>query len=178
MFTIGIVLVHNKTNNVNRAQIDAVRNNLEEFVVYDDEGNPAYFWRIKRLARSHAVKVFQVIPSGVPVPNNMAGFDAYTIYYDSAKPLARYFNVLLKRTVDWGCDLLLYIDDRNSFTASEVDFRLGRFVNNIVLLEPTWAKFVLKRVLLEVGQLREDTTIFEALADLRQRIVDRGMAYE
>jgi hypothetical protein len=197
LITLALGLIHNRGNLGNRQQI----NNLLPLVVKHtepvldpDTGQPLldpisgepiewYWYSLSGVSTPHEVKFYQIIPFGIANPNNLYSLNSYKVFYRAGDENKigehpRFFNWLLKRGTDHGADISLYLRSPALFGAVDLDTRLQLLQDrDIVLAEPLWGKVGTARLLRDVGQLREDRTFDDGIADLKARITARGLRY-
>lgn len=194
MIHLAVGLIHNKTGNGNRNQINTlvplIVRHIETGIDPDtQEGDTGRIWyTLSDLNTEHEVKFFQVIPFGVNPPNNLYSLDSWKVFYgqgdeDKVGEHSRFFNWLVKRGTDHGADVVLYVRFPNLFGAVDLDTTLSRLTTRRVFIERAWGKafsVILLRRLRENRQetLREDLPFDDALLDLRARIIALGLEYE
>ncbi len=192
MLNIAAIIIHNKTDAENIAQIDFLKPFIAKVTenhpsVTDPYGNvsPAYdtyYYIIKGLAIEHKVKFYQIIPYGVKIPTNLDDIDSYKVYYgagdeDKTADHPRFFNWGLKRATDYGADVVVYLEDYTKFTASRAATNIAKLVNNVELVEATFGKIATLKLLKVVGQLKEDSPFASSLTDYKTRIIMKGLNY-
>ncbi len=191
---LALVLVHNRSAAANRNQVTALAaltvRNLNTLLddngvpILDAEGNPmgSYYYTISGLSIPHTVKFYQAIPFGISPPNTLYNLDSHKVFYgqgdnDKIGFHPRFFNWGLKRATDFGADIVAFVDDHAQFTVSGLEFQINRLVDRRIFVEALWGKACNLILLREVGQLREDLTLSDALTDLRLRVIARGWEY-
>lgn len=196
---IAVVLIHNKTQVENEAQISLIANLVEEATELldgvDDLGNVVpnaftrYFYRIKQLAIPHEVEFYHIIPyqpenTSSPykavLPFNLNLLKGRTVQYgrgdeDKLGEHPRFFNWSLKRGTDYGADIVLYIDQPINFSRNEIRNALQALKGNTGLTEYTWGKLSTKRLIKEAGQLDETKPLSQGLAELKQKAQQKGL---
>lgn len=188
---IAITLVHNKTAAENEAQIEALKPLIEiqeeTFDEYDSEGNvigqfTKNYYTIKGLTLEHRALFFQVVPFGVTEPTNLYDIDSHKVIYgvgdeDKIGDHPRFFNWGLKRGTDYGADVVIHIDDASKFDPTKISIKLDKVLDEkdkTEYAEDTYGKISSLRLLKEVGQLKEDQTLLDAITDLKARVVEGG----
>lgn len=193
---IAIVIVHNKNAAGNRNQITALASHLTEVretrldengaVILDEEtGQPVQFlvgYRIQGIVRDHLCHLYQIVPFGINPPSNLYLLDSYKVFYGAGDENKtgthpRFFNWGLKRGIDHGADVVIYLSDLASLTISDLDDKAGRLADllgTLIFTESTWGKMGHRRLLLRIGQLLEDRTFDQAVTELKARIAAQG----
>lgn len=193
MVNLAVILIHNKTDAQNEAQITRLLQGLELVAdhhtenQYDSENNligqisfDTYHYEITNLGVAHEVRFYMVLPQGVQKPSNWNSIDAYKVEFGNDQPsnTRRYFNWALKRAVDHGNDAVIYIDDHTELTLNRLKTALQALAGNKVYVDAPFGKLVEKRVLLQVGQLVEDgMTLAQAITEIKARIQERGLTH-
>ena len=190
---LAIVIVHNKTNSENQAQISSIlplvvkNSQLITEDIYDSNGNvigqqinESYYYIIKGLTIPHEVRFYQVVPYGVNHPLNFNELDSHNVIYgkgdeDKTGNHPRFFNWGLKRGTDYGADICIYLDNLPQFTATKARQALQKFTNDTEFVEATFGKLASLRLLKEVGLLKEDRNLTEAISDLKTRTTGKGL---
>lgn len=195
---IAITLVHNKTDSENVAQIEAAKLLVDEVKVpaftNDESGTSVPIvdpesgiqkqiligYKIKNLAIDHMVKFFQVFPYGVTPPANYNDIDSHKVFYgkgdeDKTNDHPRFFNWGLKRGTDNGADISVYLSDPAALTSTKVRTALNGLKNDTEFIEEAWGKIGTLKLLREVGQLKEDRSLTQAITDLKTRVVEKGL---
>ena len=197
---IALVLVHNKSNVENNQQIENLKSKLTEIRVdsffNDENGNqiPTIdpetgiqkthldHYILTGLPVEHQIKVFQIIPFGVEPPANLYTIDSHKVFYgvgdeDKVGNHPRFFNWGLKRGTDYGADIALYIDDMNKFVPQKL-IPLIQTLDSpndpTEFADKDFGKLATFRLLKEVGQLKEDRSLSDAVADLKIRVTQKG----
>jgi hypothetical protein len=205
MIYISLGLIHNKSGNGNRRQIEDLlavgitRHHADanriEFNPSTQAGDIVYDWyTFDGLAVEHEVSFFQVIPFGVNEPNNLYTLNSRKVFYgngdnDKVGTHPRFHNWGLKRAFDHGANVAGIITDVGQFTIAGLQFQLNRLVDRRILVFPLWGMLASSRLFEIVttrqpGQLigetflREDLPLSSAVDDLRARIIARGFEYE
>lgn len=189
--TIAVVLVHNKTDAENIAQIDALKAlievNEEMFDEYDSEGNvigqfTKTYYTLQGLSLDHRAIFLQIIPYGVTEPPNLYDIDSAKVFYrlgdeDKTGKHPRFFNWGLKRGTDYGADICIYLDDYKKFDVSKLLPKIEKLSDKIdttEFVDDTSCKVATLKMLKDVGQLKEDQTLSNAITDLKARVVEKG----
>lgn len=159
----------------------------------DGEGNPVvqtetktatvYHYEFANLARDHRVLFFQVVPYGVDRPANydelMQADGCGGVLYgpeDANLRPSRFANWGLKRGVDRGADLSIYLEDPASVTPLKLRNALADLRENSGLVERAWGRIITRRALLQIGQLKEDRTWSEAITEYKARLTQGGLS--
>lgn len=188
---IAITLVHNKIPQENEAQIEFLKplivKNTFPIPIYDQEGNKVgqdegYYYSIKDLDVPHEASFFQIVPFGVTPPPNLYHIDSHKVFYakgdeDKTGDHPRFFNWGLKRGTDYGADISIYLDDPKKMNLKDLPFYLNSLIDpddKTEFAEDQFGKMGTLRLLKEVGQLKEDRTLADALTDLKSRNTKRG----
>ena len=195
---IAVVIVHNKTDAENQAQIDLVKSLIDEvrepLFTFDDSGNQIPLldeetgtqltsltgYKVKGLSIDHLIRFYQIIPFGVTPPPNLYELDSHKVFYgagdeDKTGNHPRFFNWGLKRGTDYGADICIYLDNLPQFTATKARQALQKFTNDTEFVEATFGKLASLRLLKEVGLLKEDRNLTEAISDLKTRTTGKGL---
>lgn len=188
---IAIVLVHNKSDVENTAQIETLKPLIEiqkeTFDEYDEEGNiigqfTKNYYTIKGLTLEHRATFFQIIPFGVTPPVNLYDIDSHKVFYgvgdeDKTGDHPRFFNWGLKRGTDHGADICIYLEDHKKFNISKLLSKIAKLsskTDKTEFVEEATCKIGTLKMLKEVGQLKEDKTLSDAITDLKTRVVEKG----
>lgn len=179
MIKIAISLIHNKSNRNNELQITTLNTLITQiFEEINVEGiikqAPTGIYKLNNLLIEHECKIYQIVPFGVRVSDNFNLLNSYNVYYgvgDENKigEHPRFFNWILKRGTDHGANICLQLSDISNFTLSNLNTRLNT-IDTEKFIETNYGKFGSLRLLREVGQLKEDRSIANAIIDLRSRI--------
>lgn len=122
---IAITLVHNKSDAENEAQISTILGLVDR--IADTHVDPetqeefyTYHYEIKDLGVDHEVRFYHVVPYGVTKPSNLDELDGHKVYYGPEYQAIdkTYFDWGLKRGVDQGAEVSLYLED-----LSKLDFK-------------------------------------------------------
>lgn len=131
---LAVVLVHNKGDLENAAQIEALKPLIEKQTEIHDEldqdGNvigqfETYYYTLIGLP-DHQVKFYQIIPFGVTSPPNKDDIDSYKVFYgkgdeDKTGDHPRFYNWGLKRAAGYGADVVLHLDDHTKFDLDDLE---------------------------------------------------------
>lgn len=196
---ISLTLVHNKTQAENEAQIAALANLVTEQTELidgvDDQGNiiPGMYQRkyytINNLNIPHELEIQHIIPYQpwntsnpykAELPSNLYLLNGRNVQYgkgdeDKVGSHPRFFNWALKRGTDNGADISIYIEDITKISPVKARQALQKFTNNTEFVEADFGKLASFRLLKQVGQLKEDTTLTNAITDLKTRVVEKGL---
>ena len=185
---LAVTLVHNKPDN--EAQIATmlslvtrITDTHEEF---DQDGNvvgsfETYHYEFNDLAIPHEVKFYHVVPFGIDRPSNLDELDGHKVLYgieDQDKGETRFFNWGLKRGTDHGADLSIYIEDVDQFSPKTLASSLTKLVSkndSTEFVEDPSCKIATVKLLKEVGQLSEEKSVLEAVSELKDRVLEKGM---
>ena len=176
---LAFTLVHNLDDLSNAAQITTMLTKvtlIEELV--DLELVPTVFYALT--GTPHRVRFYHIIPFGVTTPSNLDDLNGHKVWYragdeDKIGTHPRFYNWGLKRGTDYGAEASVHITNATTFTAADLELHLATLRDTMVFREPSWGKVTALRLLREVGQLREDVTLDNALVDLRARIDAAGL---
>lgn len=195
MITIAVTIAHTGTDVENEAQLQALLSHVQtvyETVTWDtydeagevtgQESAQVPHYEISNAQREHRVIFFQVVPYGKTKP---ASYDLFLnaegcggVLYgpeDAQRGANRFFNWGLKRGVDRGADIAIFLSDPASFTPLKLRNALADLKESSGLVERTWGRIVTKRALREIGQLREDRTLAQAMSDYKARLTAGGL---
>jgi hypothetical protein len=186
---IAITLVHNKGNQKNSEQIEALKTFLKTVVdgpFFDPNLQINYtttHHEIIGLPFPHTVKVYQAIPFGEEGPDNRYDLNSGgMVYYrngdeNKVGDHPRFFNWGLKRGTDNGADISIYIDDYTKLDITD----LAIYLNSLIdpqdpheFVDGKFGKLATLTLLKDIGQLKEDKSQAEAIADLKDRVVKGG----
>lgn len=189
MIRLALVLIHNKSDLDNQAQITAVKNLTTEVVdgpfLNEETGETwtTIHHEIIGLPFPHEVKVYQVIPFGVEPPTNRYEINSGGLVQygkgdeDKVGDHPRFFNWGLKRGTDYGADIVVSLEDFKKFSVDDLAVYLNTLIDpddKTEFAEDTSVKIGTLKLLKEVGQLDEAKGKEEALTDLKQRVTDKG----
>ena len=193
---LSITLVHNKTDVENEAQIEALLplvvkvTTQQQQDTYNDQGEvigqetvDIHHYELKGLNIPHQARFYQIVPFGVTPPPNLYALDSYKVFYgkgdeDKTGDHPRFFNWGLKRGTDHGAEISLYLEDASKFDVSKLITKLQRLeakVDPTEFIEDASGKLATIKLLKQVGQLREDRPLAQAVTDLKTRVVERGL---
>jgi hypothetical protein len=187
---ISITLVHNKTDEENITQIEALASFLtmvQDFHdQYDEEGNivgqySTYHQELTGLDIPHEIRVYQVIPFGVTPPPNRYSINTGGIVEfgqgdnDKIDNHPRFFNWGLKRGIDQGADISVFLIDPSQLTANKIKQGINALKNDVELIDLPWVKLITKRALRVIGQLKEDGSLNEELIEYKDRMIRGGL---
>ncbi len=186
MIKLAIILIHNKGDATNEAQITRLLQGITKVTDTqtgtDEAGNPfsydTYHYEITNLGVEHEVRFYMVLPEGVAKPSNWNDIDAWRVEFGPDQPshARRFFNWAMKRSVDQGADAVIYIDDHTQLTLPRLKTALQTLAGDRVWVDTLFGKLVEKKVLLQIGQLVENgVTLSEAITELKQRIQVGGL---
>src|SRR3990172_3452523 len=157
---LAIVIVHNKTNSENQAQISSIlplvvkNSQLITEDIYDSNGNvigqqinESYYYIIKGLTIPHEVRFYQVVPYGVNHPLNFNELDSHNVIYgegdeDKTGNHPRFFNWGLKRGTDYGADVVIYLIDPSQLTAAKIQAGLDLIQSGKDFIDLPWVKLI------------------------------------
>lgn len=187
---IAITLVHNKTDSQNSAQIEVLKSFLktvEDVPFLDEETGETwttFHQELTDLSTPHEVRIYQVIPFGVTPPANRNDINSGGIVYygkgdeDKIGNHPRFFNWELKRGTDNGADLSIYLEDVSKFDVAKLEEKLVKLADKddgTEFAEDVYGKIGTKKLLREVGQLKEDRQLGEAITEYKTRVVGKGL---
>lgn len=191
---IGIVLVHNKGELQNQAQIEFFKslltlNSKTDPVFSLVDGVPTqtgtattYFYTLNDLKFEHEVKFYQIVPYGVMPPANLYSLDSYKVFYargdeDKTGDHPRFFNWGLKRATDHGNEIVLYLEDFSKLVVKDLPFFLNTLIDpnsKLEYVKNESVKIGTITLLKKVGQMAEDKTLSEAAIDYEQKLIEKG----
>lgn len=189
---LAITITHNKTDAENEAQITALLPLVTKITdlnpEFDEQGNQigsfeTYHYELKGLNIPHEVRFYQVVPFGVTPPPSLYKLDSHKVFYgkgdeDKTGDHPRFFNWGLKRGTDNGADISLYLEDASKFDPAKIMAMLEKLANKAdptEFAENVSGKLATLRLLKEVGQLKEDRAMSEAITELKTRVAQGGM---
>lgn len=189
--TIAIILVHNKSDKENEAQVSflkpLINKVIDTFPVFDEEGKQTgtqegYHYELDGLELPHELKVFQVFPFGVTVANKDE-IDSHKVFYgvgdeDKVGDHPRFFNWGLKRGTDYGADVVIHLEDYKKLDLDDLAIQLNTLIDpedKHELIDDVAVKISTLKLLKEVGQLKEEKPLTEAFNDLKQRVTEKGL---
>jgi hypothetical protein len=198
--TISITIAHTKTDAENEAQIQALLGLVDtigtevtwEEPDVDEEGNQLetthtetatiYHYQFKNVPQEHTILFFQAVPYGVMKPASygllLQAQGCGGVLYgpgDAQRGLTRFFNWGLKRGIDRGGDIAIFLTDPADLTATKLRSALADLKENSGLVERTWGRIATKKALLQIGQLKEDRTLAQAITDYKSRLTAGGL---
>lgn len=186
---LAIVLVHNKTDAENIAQIEALLPLVDKAteILTDSDGNPynTYHYEIQGLDLPHEARFFQIIPFGVTPPSNLYELDSHKVFYgkgdeDKTGDHPRFFNWGLKRGTDYGAEVCLHLEDPTQLSVDDLALQLTQLVDpndKTELIEDAPGKLATLKLLTQVGQLKEDRSLSQAMTDLKTRVSEEGLEH-
>jgi hypothetical protein len=187
MVRLAIILIFNKGDAINQAQIETLKQGITKVTdphdELDENGNVVgivntYHYEITNLGVEHELRFYFVLPQGVSKPSNWNDIDAWRVEFGPDQPshTRRFFNWAIKRSVDHGADAVIYIDDHTQLTLARLKNALQTLAGDRVWVDTLFGKLVEKKVLLRIGQLVEDgMTLAQAITELKQRIQNGGL---
>ena len=201
MIKLALVLTHNKTDAENQAQIEFLKPLIEKQTVLNDEFDEngtvvgqfeTYYYTLKGLVLPHELRVYQVVPyqpdnKSNPyiaiLPANFHDIDAHNVQYgkgdeDKVGDHPRFFNWGLKRGTDYGADIAVSLDNYKKVNIDDLSVFLNTLADPEDLLEfveNQSVKIGTLKLLKEVGQLKEDRPLTQAITDLKQRVTEKGL---
>lgn len=187
---IAIILVHNKREEENEAQIEYLKSLVNKITdindQYDQEGNiigtyETYHYELEGLD-GYEVKFFQVIPFGVALPPNLYDIDSHKVFYgkgdeDKMGDHSRFFNWGLKRGTDYGAEAVVYLENPAKLSIQDLAIQLNSLVDpddKHEFAEDANAKVASLKLLKEVGQLDEAKTKEQAITELKAKNKVKG----
>lgn len=132
---IALVLIHNKGDQGNFDQIEVVRNLLTydpDSATYTNSDLPG-----------QSFKVFHIIPYGVADPGNLYALDGHTVRYgkgdeDKIGSHPRFYNWALKRSTDYGANLVTVIEDAATFAPIQLVDCINDTMGKCILDQKIW----------------------------------------
>ena len=185
---LAIALVHNKGSLGNEAQIVSllklVEKKIETFIDPDTgEEQKTHYYRFKDLNLEHRLKMYQIVPYGVDIPTSYNLLDSHKVIYgegDVDKSDTRFFNWFLKRSTDYGADVIILADNVSELTPVDMESTISALHSKLDTLEykeHDCGKLTTLRLLKDVGQLDEKKVYNDSLTDLKNRITAKGFTY-
>lgn len=201
---LALVLIHNKSDQENFDQIEALKPFITKITdtqdELDDQGNiigtfDTYHYELQGLDFPHELKIYQILPyqpnnprlqQGFPYegvwPVNSYDIDSYKVAYgkgdeDKTGDHPRFFNWGLKRGTDYGAEIVIYLEDHGKLDISALKTQIKKLDDKndpAEFAENDAAKITTLKMLEEVGQLDEVKTKEEALTEYKEKIVDKG----
>ena len=198
MTNIAIVLIHNKSDSENSAQISTLlsllseQNETIEWVDFDGKTVSAthVYYRFSDLLEPHRVDVYQVVPYGVIPPDNFYAVNSEVVYYygagneDKIGDHPRFYNWALKKaTYDSGftpaADLCIPVTDFSTFDLNNISKCINDVSGNCVLDSYSWGKIIHSDVQFlhdpREMVLDESKAIDIAFTDLESSITSTGL---
>ena len=187
---LSITLVHNKSPQDNEGQITALKSLLKEVIdgpfLNEETGETwtTIHHEIIGLDIPHEVKIFQVVPFGVKPPANRYEINSGGIVYyekgdeDKIGNHPRFFNWGGKRGIDCGVEIVIHLDNPAELNIPILKAKLLLLENpNDVteFVEEVFGKLSTLKLLKEVGQLDETKGTTQAIIELKQRVLQKGL---
>lgn len=202
---IAIVLTHNKGDKANSQQVDTLKTLLQEVLVplfntkTNDKGESVEVpildeqgiqkqgfshYILTDLPLPHTVKVYQIIPFGViPPPNRYEVNSGGLVYYgkgdeDKVGDHPRFWNWGLKRGTDGGGEVVVQIEDMKKFDVDDLAVELNSLIDPEdphELVEDPSSKIASLKLLKEVGLIDENKSKEEGIAELKNKVVEKGL---
>lgn len=133
---IAITLVHNKTDAQNEAQIDTVLGLVERLTNTNTDPETGeefstYHYEITGLGIPHEVRFYHVVPFGVNKPSNLDELDGHKVFYGPEYQMVEktFFDWGLKRGVDHGAEVSLYLEDLSKLDFKKILSKLQKVAN-------------------------------------------------
>jgi hypothetical protein len=194
---IALTLIHNKTPQENEAQIELLKNYITPVgeTIFDEESQQNkfifHYYTVNGLNVPHELYIYQIVPFQpentsdpyiATLPSNFYSIYAHNVQYgrndqDKIGTHPRFFNWGLKRGVDYGADISIYMDNLQGINVNRLKNKVQILfdeANTTEFIEETFGKLGSKKLLKEVGQLREDLTFTQAITDLKTRVTQKG----
>lgn len=201
---LALVIVHNKSDQENFDQIEALKPLITKITdthdEFDDQGNvigtfDSYHYELQGLDFPHELRVYQILPyqsdnprlqQGLPYegvwPTNATDIDSHKVAYgkgdeDKMGDHPRFFNWGLKRGTDYGAEIVIHLEDHGKLDVDALKAQIQKLsdINDPAeFAENDAAKITTVKMLREVGQLDEVKTKDDALNEYKGKIVDQG----
>lgn len=188
---IALVIVHNQGDQGNFDQIEALKNLITRVTDHHEELNEegalmeydTYHYEINNLGVEQTLRCYQIFPYGVTPPSNKDDIDSHKVYYgagdeDKTGDHPRFFNWGLKRATDYGADLVIHLEDHRKLDFKKLLSKLQKVADKndtTEFVEDQSCKISSLKLLKQVGQLDERGSKNQSIADLKQRVLDKGM---
>jgi hypothetical protein len=154
MIKLAIVIVHNKGDVGNIAQIETLKPLITQITdvntQYDVNGKAIgtyniYHYEVAGLSIPHELKLYQVVPYGVKEPSNFYDIDSHNVLYrkgdeDKTGDHPQFFNWGVKRGTDYGADYVIYLPDVSQFTKIKLQTLLSQVTPNTTSQTASWCK--------------------------------------
>lgn len=199
---LAIILVHNKGNQGNIDQIEALKQYVESYQesVTTDDG-PAFIQKCRFKDTQEEVDIIHVVPfqpenlklnftnpeDGLShavyyeakTPANFHDLYSYCVKYgigdeDKVGTHPRFFNWGLKRGTDRGADTVLYLADSTKFTPQKLAKKLAKLSDFDEDDYGTFGTLKLQRDNIGKEVLKESKPFPEAVAELKQKVARGG----
>lgn len=188
---LAIVIVHNKTDLENVEQINTIDSLLTKItdthILHKKNGEIektfyTYHYEFKEIPDAQ-VKIYQIVPYGVPIPSNFDLLDSHKVIYgagdeDKTGDHPRFFNWGLKRATDYGADLVLHWDGKTSIDILELKKQIPQLIdkyNKKEYLESNFGQITTAKLLETVGQLQENGSKHQALLEYKNAMNTQGI---
>lgn len=192
---LTIVLVHNKGDKGNTAQIEALKTMLDRSTEYldgqDEETGEiipnAYtreVFKLKDLPVDHELFIKQIIPYGVTPPENRDEINnGGMVYYgegdeDKIGDHPRFFNWAMSRGMNDGADVVLYLEDVLELDMTRLSTKLSALrstKNKTEFVEDTYGKMATQKLYSKVSRLDETKQLSEAITEMKADVEEKGM---
>lgn len=191
MIKITIVLIHNKSDELNKAQIEILKPNILLLVDHherqDQEGNlqkyNTYHYEMKGLTIPHEVRFFQLIPYGVTVDHEILySIDSFKVFYgrgdeDKVDWHPRFFNHAMRFSVDsMSSDVVIHLHDHKTFNIKDLEKNLQELETHD-MTSHSWGHITTKRLLTHVGELDEKKSLEEGIKHFKNKIIQKGLTH-
>lgn len=192
MLKLAITLTHNKSDQANIDQIEALKPLIKRITdthtEYDSDGNAVgtfdtYHYELKGLGLPHELRCYQIVPYGVTPPPNFYDIDSHNVLYragdeDKTGDHPRFFNWGLKRATDYGAEAVIHLENVGKFNIHDLPFKLTQAIDpsdKTEFIEDAASKITTLKLLKEVGQLDERKSKDEAISDFKEAVLEKGM---
>lgn len=191
MINITIVLIHNKSEKDNLAQIEALKSHLLLLTDHHEEQDPngnlqkydTYHYEIKGLKIPHNVKFFQLIPFGVTVDHEtLYSIDSYKVFYgrgdeDKIGWHPRFFNHAMRFPIDsMAADVVIHLHDHKTFNIKDLEKHLQKLETHH-MTSHSWGHITKKEILIHVGEVDEEKPLEEGMKRFKNKIVQKGLKH-
>lgn len=194
---LALTLVHNKTPQENEAQIELLKDYISPVgeTIFDEESKQNKFifkyYTVNGFNISHELHVYQIVPFQpenttdpyvATLPSNFYSIYSHNVQYgkndkDKLGTHPRFFNWSLKRGTDYGADVVIYLENLQAVNINRLKNKVQMLfdeANNTEYIEESFGKLCSRKLLKEVGQIKENLDFTQAINDLKSRSIQKG----
>lgn len=193
MVILSIVLTHNKGEQGNFDQIEALKSLLtlvtENIDILGNDDQPTgqtdqiKYYVFTDLNIEHRVQVFQIVPFGVKLPSNLDDVFSRKVYYQDETKTGNhpaFFNWGALRGIEGG-QVVYHIDNVSKLDPLSLANQLSKLTDTD---DPTeWSEngsgiLLTDKIIKQVGELDEELSKQDAVVQYKEAIVNSGSTVE